>query len=139
MMSPVRRELLTIVRLATPVAVAQLGSMMMWVVDLAMVGRVGVHALDAVALGRLLVMATLMLTSGIVFGIDPVLTQAWGARNARLLGVTFQRGLVLALVVSVPNMLVWTVAEPILVALGQEQNTRCSRRWRLGSESASRE
>lgn len=120
MISPVRRELLTIVRLATPVAAAQLGSMMMWVVDLVMVGRVGVHALDAVSLGRLLVMGTLMLTSGIVYGIDPVLTQAWGARNERLLGVTFQRGLVLALVVSVPNVLVWTVAEPILVALGQD-------------------
>ena len=120
MISPVRRELVTITRLAAPIVAAQLGSMMMWVVDLAMVGKVGVHAIDAVSLGRLVIMGSLMMAAGVVFGIDPVITQAHGARNARLLGVTFQRGLVIAVAVSVPNAVVWLFAEPILVALGQD-------------------
>lgn len=120
MISPVRRELATITRLAAPIVAAQLGSMMLWVVDLAMVGRVGVHAIDAVSLGRLVILGSLMMAAGIVFGIDPVITQAHGARNARLLGVTFQRGMVLAVVVSAPNAVIWLLAERILLALGQD-------------------
>jgi len=120
MISPVRREWITITRLAAPVAAAQLGTMAMWVVDMIMVGGVGVEAIGAVSLGRLVILGSLMVTSGIVFGIDPVIAQAHGARNARLLGVTLQRGLVLALAASVPNAALWLFGEPILLAFGQD-------------------
>ena len=72
-MSPVRRELGAITRLAVPVVASHLATMMLWVVDLMMVGAVGVHELDAVALGRLWIMATLVFSMGVVMGVD-----SWG-------------------------------------------------------------
>ncbi|MCB1056577.1 MAG: MATE family efflux transporter, partial [Acidobacteria bacterium] len=59
----IRREVRALVRLAVPVALTQLAAMTMWVVDLVMVGRLGVESLAAVSLGRTWVMATLILGS----------------------------------------------------------------------------
>lgn len=120
MTSPIGREFRTITRLAIPVVATQLGAMMLWVVDLVMVGGVGVVAIDTVSLGRLWIMGTLTLAMGTVFGIDPILTQAWGARNPELMGRIVQRGAVLAMLISVPTMLSWLVSGRALVALGQD-------------------
>jgi len=40
--------------------------MLLWVVDLMMIGHVGVRELDAVALGRLWIMGTLVFAMGVV-------------------------------------------------------------------------
>lgn len=120
MSGPVRREIAAIVRLASPVVATQLASMGMWVVDLLMVGDVGVHALDAVSLGRVWVMAFLIFAMGIVLGIDPILTQGHGAGDARLLGVTLQRGFVVSMISSVPVAVLWFFTEEGLVLLGQD-------------------
>jgi len=107
-------------RLAVPVVVTQLGNMMLWVVDYIMVGAVGFEELGAVALGRLMVVGTLMFGMGIVLGIDPLITQAHGARDPERIGLAVQGGLILSIIVSPFVAVVWLFTEPVLIGLGQD-------------------
>lgn len=68
-------------RLAFPLAIAQAGQTLMGVVDLAVVGRLGAAEIGAVGLGNGLFFFFAMLASGVVMGIDPLVSQAVGAGN----------------------------------------------------------
>ena len=122
-MSVVRREVRVLARLATPVALTQLASMLLWTVDFLMVGRLGVTSLNAVSLGRLWVMGTTTVVLGLIFGLDPIATQAHGARDRNKLGAVLLHGSTLALVVSIPLGLVWLYAGRVLVSFGQDPAT----------------
>jgi len=115
-----RREIRILSRLALPVVASQVASMMLWMVDLLMVGRVGVEALGAVSLGRSWAMLTMIFGMGLVFGIDPLASQARGARDRHTLGLTVQWGLVVAVVTSVPIAIASLLTENFLLATGQD-------------------
>lgn len=112
-------ELRRLLALAFPIVVTQLGNMLLGVVDTAMLGRVGREALDAAALGNIWAMGTMAIGMGVVLGIDPLVAQAQGAGDGRALGLLLQRGVVLALLISVPVMLLWTLTGPGLEMFGQ--------------------
>lgn len=118
--SPVILELRRLVMLAMPIVVTQVGTMMMGVVDMLMVGSVGREALAAAALGNLWTMGTLVVGMGLTLGIDPILTQAHGAGDARAVGLVTQRGLVMAALAGVPTALLWLVTGPALELAGQD-------------------
>jgi MATE family multidrug resistance protein len=94
-------ELRAIARLAGPVVVAQLGMMMLGVVDVMMVGRVDEHAMAAVAAGHTFAFALMIFAIGVVMVLDPVVSQAWGAREPEAVSHAFWRGVVLAIVMSI--------------------------------------
>lgn len=119
-MTPFRTELLTIARLSLPVIVTQLATMMLGVVDNLMLGRLSVDALNASSLGRVWVMGTYLVAVGLVFGIDPFVSQAHGAGDGRAVGRALQRGLIIALAVSVPLAVLWCFTERVLVLFGQD-------------------
>ena len=100
-------ELRRLVVLAAPIVVTQVGTMLMGVVDMLMVGSVGRDALAAAALGNLWTMGTLVIGMGLTLGIDPILTQANGAGDARAVGLVVQRGLVMAAIAGVPTALMF--------------------------------
>lgn len=108
-----------LVVLGGPVAVTQFGVMMLSVVDTLMVGRLGVHELDAVALGTVWLFGTLIFGMGVVFGVDPIISQAHGARDGARVGLTLQQGVVVGLLTSVPVALSWLATGPALGLLGQ--------------------
>ncbi|MDC0716092.1 MATE family efflux transporter [Nannocystis bainbridge] len=118
-MGEVLAELRRLAVLAVPLALTQLGNMMLGIVDMLMLGRVGREALDAAALGNLWGYAVLTIGMGMVLGCDPFIAQAHGAGDGRTLGLTLQRGVVLAVIASVPVMLLWLLAGPGLQLLGQ--------------------
>ena len=118
-MSEVSAELRRLIVLATPIVVTQLGTMMMGVVDMVMVGGLGKDALAAAALGNVWTMGTLIIGMGVTLGMDPLLTQAHGAGDGRSVGLTMQRGLVVAALASLPTMLLWFWTGPALVLAGQ--------------------
>ncbi|HLF56451.1 MAG TPA: MATE family efflux transporter [Thermoanaerobaculia bacterium] len=122
-MSLWRREARIVTRLATPVALTQVSSMLLWTIDFVMVGRIGVEAINAVSLGRLWVMGTAMVAVGLLFGIDPIATQAHGARDRERLGDVLLHGSAMALLASVPLALAWLATEPVLLAFGQDPAT----------------
>ena len=57
---------------------------------------------------------------GILFGIDPIVAQAHGARDGPRAAFALQRGLVLAACLSVPLALSWLATEEFLRATGQD-------------------
>lgn len=97
-----KTELRRLVALAAPLAVLQIAMSALGVVGMAVVGELGVHpelGLDAaveqgaVGLGNTLFFAVAVLGMGVVFGFDPLISQAVGAgedENARRL--TWQAG-----------------------------------------------
>lgn len=112
-------ELRRLAVLAAPLALTQLGNSLLGIVDMLMLGRVGRAAIDAAALGNVWSLSILTVAMGVVLGIDPFITQAHGAGDGRRVGLTLQRGLVLAALVSVPTLLLWLLARPALIFLGQ--------------------
>jgi MATE family multidrug resistance protein len=114
-----RTELAAAARLAAPVALVQVGTMLMGVVDTMMLGHLSAQALAAGALGHIVTFTCLMLGYGVLSALDPLVSQAYGARDAGAVGGHLQRGLVLATVLTVPTVLALLDIDPILRALGQ--------------------
>lgn len=115
-----RTEARRLAALAVPVALAQLAIMGMGFVDLVVVGRVSVEAFAAVALANPWQFATLMFAQGILMALDPVVSQAHGARDGARTAEAFQQGCVLALAMSPWVILCWTQTEEVLLLFGQD-------------------
>src|SRR5262245_14787906 len=113
------REAKAVLKLAVPLAMAQVGMMALGVEDAVMVGRVSGDALAAVALGNVYTLAFMVLGQGILLSLDPLVAQAHGKSDRLEIERSFQRGLVMALVLSAPFTALFAVAEPVLRALRQ--------------------
>lgn len=84
--------------------------MLVGTVDLIMLGRwtgdeVPGSALAAASLAGVWIYLTQMLGMGLVMGIDPQVTQGHGARDREALGRALQQGILVALIASVPVVL----------------------------------
>ncbi len=117
------REARRLALLATPVALTQLSSMLLWTIDLLMVGRIDVLSLNAVSLGRIWVMGTSICAMGLIFGLDAIASQAHGARDRERLGDGLLHAGVLALAVSVPLGALWLGTGRLLLSFGQDPAT----------------
>jgi MATE family multidrug resistance protein len=102
------------------VVAAQLAAMLMGFVDTALLGRFSVEALAASSLANVWIFGTLMLANGVIFGIDPIVSQAHGAGEGARAALALQRGMALALALSIPVALLWLGSETFLVATGQD-------------------
>lgn len=116
-----RDELAAAVRLAAPVVFVQLGSMLMGVVDTVMLGHFSAEALAAGALGHSTNITLLMFGLGTLAVLDPLISQAYGAREPEAVAAHLQRGVLLALALCLPmGLLLWDIA-PLLRAAGQPE------------------
>ncbi|HEY0780105.1 MAG TPA: MATE family efflux transporter [Gemmatirosa sp.] len=106
-------------RLAGPVAAVQVGLMLMGVVDTMMVGHVSPAALAAAALGSLYFYNVTAFGQGVLFALDPLVAQAVGAGDGPGAARAVQRGIVLALLLSIPLALALLPAGAVLAAFGQ--------------------
>lgn len=106
-------------RLALPIVAVNLGQMMMSVVDTIMVGRVSAPAIAAVAIGTLFFFAAAISGEGILLALDPVISQAVGARDETAQARGIQRGIVLSLLLAIPSALFLWLSPPLMVALQQ--------------------
>lgn len=112
-------EAVTLLRLAWPVIVGQIGMMLMGTVDTLMVGQLDPASLAGVALGNVGSFATLILGIGTAVGVDPLVAQAWGARDEAGYDRALARASVLLLWLSVPITAAHLVVAPVFHALGQ--------------------
>ena len=119
-MSAPRRELARLLALAGPAAATQLSAMLLWTVDLLMVGRVSVEAFNAVSLGRLWTVGTAIIALGLVYGLDPLASQAHGAGDVVRLTSVLRHALALAVLISVPVGGLWLATGPLLRLWGQD-------------------
>jgi MATE family multidrug resistance protein len=111
---PSRSELAATARLAMPIVITQVGLMAMGVVDTVMVGRVSAAALAAVALGNLYFYTLSTGAAGTLLVLDPLVSQAVGARDAHRIALNVQRGLVLVVVLVVPTAIVLSPVRQVL-------------------------
>jgi MATE family, multidrug efflux pump len=108
-----------LLRLALPIVVVQVGIMLMGVIDTIMVGHLSARALAAVALGNLYFWALSIFGMGVIMALDPVIAQAVGAKDEVAVARGFQRGFVLALLLTIPTSIALLFAGPILRSVRQ--------------------
>ena len=108
-------------RLAIPVAGTQLSIMLLGFVDTVMLGWYDVNAMAAAMSANIWTLTTLFFANGILFGLDPIISQAHGAGDGRRAGLALQRALVMALLLSIPVGASWLLTGPFLLATGQDE------------------
>ena len=114
-----RSDVQALLRLAIPVVVVQVGIMFMGTVDTLMVGRLSPTALAAVAVGNLFSVIGIFFGQGVLLALDPLVNQAVGAGDRPAVTRTFQRALLLSLIIAIPISLYHLLAGPILAAFRQ--------------------
>src|SRR5256885_5246856 len=72
-------ELRAMFRLAAPLVFSEVGWMAMGVVDTMVVGRVSAEAIGAVSLGTMIFYTIAIFASGLLLGLDTLVSQAFGA------------------------------------------------------------
>jgi len=118
-----RAELAQTIRLALPLALTQLGQVVMMTTDLVLIGRLGHEALAAAALAHTVLFGAFTLGMGLVAAVAPLAAQAFGARRPRMVRRTLRVGLWAAAILGAPMTFVQFRGEDILVALGQNPHS----------------
>ncbi len=78
-MTPRESELRAMFTLAAPLVLTELGWMAMGIVDTMFVGRVSAEAIGAVSLGTSVFYAIAIFASGLLLGLDTLVSQSYGA------------------------------------------------------------
>jgi MATE family multidrug resistance protein len=89
--------------LAAPVVLAELGWVLMGIVDTLMVGRLGANAIGAVGLASTLFLGVAVFAMGLLLGLDPLVAQAFGAGRIAECHRWLVDGVWLAILVSLPT------------------------------------
>ncbi len=97
-----RSEALSVLKLAGPIALTQIGMVLYGTVDMLFVGRLGAVAIASVGLGSMTFFTCFVVGMGIVMGIDSHSSKAFGAGRPDLCGQLLVHTLVLALAVALP-------------------------------------
>ncbi|AKJ08166.1 MATE family multidrug resistance protein [Archangium gephyra] len=125
-------------KLALPVAIAQGGQSMMSLVDTAVVSRAGTESLAAMGVATAIFFAVSALSMGLMMGMDPLMSQAFGARNATRARALLWQGSYLALfagcVLAVPMVVVLPWLLPLFgVGAGELPLVQDYLNWRAPS------
>jgi MATE family multidrug resistance protein len=131
--NPTATEFIETLTLALPIALTQLGQIAMMTTDLALIGRLGDHAVAAASLAHTVFFVAFVIGMGLVSAVAPLAAQALGARQPRIVRRSLRVGLWAALMLCVPMSLLPLFGEQILLALGQApDNARLAQRYLLG-------
>jgi MATE family multidrug resistance protein len=114
-------EMRALLRLAGPIVVGQLGGIAMNTTDTIMVGPLGAQSLAAAGLGNAIFMSLLVVCTGTLMGMSPLVSQAFGAGDRRECRRVMVQGLWLAGILSVPMTLVCFLGLRMARALGQPE------------------
>lgn len=93
-------------RLGAPIIAAQLLQMSMGFVDTVMAGRLSAGDLAAVAIGSSMLAPLFMLCYGILMGLNPIVSQAFGARNFPLIAKNVRQGLWLSQILALVSIFI---------------------------------
>ena len=113
------REAKTLLGLAWPVILGQVGLMSMGLVDMILVGQLGPESLAALGIGNALAFGSLLVGLGAANGIDPLVTQAYGADRPGEAVQALARGGVMMSFLALAITAVHVFSGSILSAMGQ--------------------
>jgi MATE family multidrug resistance protein len=114
-------ETFALVRIAWPLAIAYLGEMAMSVVDILIVGRLGSTELAGVGLSATLGFEISVLAFATLSIVGVLVSQANGRENLDDIAHRLRQGLLVALFLSVPIVVLLQSLEPFLALTGQDQ------------------
>jgi MATE family multidrug resistance protein len=115
-----RLDLRETVRLAVPLAIAQMATLLMGLVDTACVGHVSALELAATATGNALALLPMALGMGFGLALEPLISQALGAGDDAEARAWWRAGLRLSLQVGVPFGVLTVVMALAMPAVGIE-------------------
>ncbi len=111
-----RNELPPMLRLAAPIAAAELGWMGMAIVDTIMVGRLpySADAIGAVSLGSIVFLTMGIFGTGLMLGLDTLVSQAYGAGNIADCHHSLVNGIYVSLVATpILQGIVWLIGNSL--------------------------
>src|SRR5262245_16112696 len=118
---PTRDDLRRLASLAVPITLVQVAMMALGVEDCMIVGRYSAAGLAGVAIASVYFFTTAAFGFGMVMGLEPLISQAVGARDRAAVARAFQRGLVLVFVFGTLMTLALLPSEQVLRRLGQPE------------------
>src|SRR5450756_235772 len=118
MIAAFRQEIRPMLRLAAPLAMAELGWMSMGFVDALMAGRLGAAAIGAGSLGNMLFFPIAICGTGMLLGMDTLIAQSFGARDDAACRRTLVQGLWIGVAVAPVVALLLALTIPLLRAIG---------------------
>lgn len=107
-----------LVRLALPLVAFNLGTQLMAAVDTALAGRINALAQAATGLGNVLFFAGALLGMGIAMGVDPLTSQAFGARREDVARNIVWQSMWVCLIIAAPITLAVFAASRALEQMG---------------------
>ena len=113
-----RHEIRPMLHLAAPLAMAELGWMSMGFVDAVMAGRLGAAAIGAGSLGNMLFFPIAICGTGMLLGMDTLVAQSFGAKDATACRRTLVQGLWMAAALAPVVALLLALTIPLLRATG---------------------
>jgi MATE family multidrug resistance protein len=113
-----RTEIRPMLRLAAPLAMAELGWMAMGFVDTIMAGRLDATAIGAGSLGSMLFFPIAICGTGMLLGMDTLVSQAFGAKDTAACRHTLVQGLWIAVGGAPIVALLLALTIPLLRAIG---------------------
>jgi MATE family multidrug resistance protein len=108
-----------VLKLAAPIAIAQLSQVAMGVTDTVLLGSIGAQPLAAGGLGTSLFFTVLIILQGILTSVSVFVAQARGSGAEQGVPDIYRTGLVLAILLSLPAFLLLSAAGPILLMIGE--------------------
>jgi MATE family multidrug resistance protein len=105
-----RQEFPPMLRLAVPIVLAEIGWMVMGIVDTIMVGRLpnSAEAIGAVSIGSTLFFAVAIFGAGLLLGLDTLVSQSFGAGDVLDCHKSLVSGVYLALILApILTLVIW--------------------------------
>jgi len=113
------RHAIETMRLAGPLAVAQLAQMAMGITDTVLLGTLGGDALAAGGLANSLFITVAVVLQGVLTSVSVLVSQARGARRDTEVPGLYWTGMLLTAALVIPAFALFSVAEPLLLAVGE--------------------
>lgn len=105
MQSPIRTEIRESLRLTIPLASAQVAQAATGFVDTVMMGNLGQETLAGGGIAATTFTTLLVIATGIVIGVSPLIAEAYGAGNKARIQQLTRQGIWLTLILTIPGML----------------------------------
>ena len=127
-LNPIKTSLLyqetkQLLKLAIPLASAQVAQALTGFCDTLMMGRLGASTLAAGGLASITLMTVISIVGGVLMAVSPLVAEAYGAgKKARIEQLT-QQGLILSLILTLPVMVMLSNIDSLLLIQGQEPTT----------------
>lgn len=119
----IQAEAREFLKLAVPLAGAQLAQAATGFVDTVMMGWLGQDVLAAGGLATIIFMAFMMTGVGLISGVSPLVAEAYGAGQTQRIGQLTRHGLWIALILSIPGMQVIAHLDGLMRQFGQTETT----------------